>query len=98
MRFEPTAVLQAKVAVPFRIQVMDAGNRPLTFATVDLEIARQDGSQPAKFKAPAADERAMPGAYIAKPVFPASGEWNVTARAKRQDLESNRTIQFTVQP
>lgn len=98
LRFEPTAVLQAKAPIPFRIQVMDANNRPLTFATVDLEIARPDGSQPAKFKAPAEDERAMPGIYMAKPVFPQGGEWNVTARAKRQDLESNRTIQFTVQP
>ncbi len=98
MRFEPTAVLQAKAPIPFRIQVMDAGNRPLTFATVDLEIARPDGSQPAKFKAPAEDERRLPGVYIAKPVFPEGGQWNVTARAKRQDLESNRTIQFAVQP
>jgi hypothetical protein len=97
MRFEPTAILQAKAPIPFRIQVMDANNRPLTFATVDLEIARLDGTQPAKFKAPAEDERKSPGVYIAKPVFPADGQWNVTARAKRQDLESNRTIQFAVQ-
>ena len=98
MRFEPTAILQAKAPIPFRIQVMDAANRPLTFATVDLEIARPDGTQPAKFKAPAEDERKLPGVYTAKPVFPEGGQWNVTARAKRQDMESNRTIQFTVQP
>ena len=97
MRFEPIAVLQAKVSVPFRINVVDAIGKPLTYASVDLEIARLDGSQPAKFKAPAEDEIRMPGVYIAKPIFPESGQWNVTARVERQNLESNRTIQFSVQ-
>jgi len=98
LRFEATAVLQAKVRVPFRISVVDANNRPLTYATVDLEIARLDGTQPAKFKAPAEDVVKLPGVYTAKPTFPEDGQWNVTARAERQGLESNRTIQFYVQP
>ncbi len=97
MRFEPVAVLQAKVRVPFQILVFDANNRPLKYATVDVEIARLDGSQPAKFKATAEDAIKMPGVYMAKPTFPESGQWNVTARVERQNLESNRTIQFDVQ-
>lgn len=98
MRFEPTAILQAKVKVPFRIQVWDAANKPLKYATVDLEIARLDGTEPAKFKASAEDTIKLPGVYTAKPIFPEGGQWNVTARARRQDKESNRRIQFYVQP
>lgn len=97
LRFEPTAVLQSKVQVPFEIRVVDANSRPLTYAKVDLEIARTDGSQFAKFKAVAEDMLKLPGVYIAKPVFPEGGEWDVTARVERQNKESNRTIRFNVQ-
>ncbi|HSU32676.1 MAG TPA: FixH family protein [Bryobacteraceae bacterium] len=97
IRFEPTAVMQSKVQVPFEIRVMDANSRPLTYANVDLEIARADGSHSAKFKAVAEDTIKLPGVYTAKPVFPEGGPWNVTARAERHNLESNRTIQFNVQ-
>ena len=60
IRFEPTAVLQSKVQVPFEIRVMDANSRPLTYANVDLEIARADGSHFAKFKAVPEDTIKLP--------------------------------------
>ncbi len=97
MRFEPVAILQSKVQVPFEIRVMDANNRPLKYATVDLEITQLDGMQSAKFKAIAEDPLKLPGVYMAKPVFTDGGQWNVTARAERQNQESSRTIRFLVQ-
>jgi hypothetical protein len=37
-----------------------------------------------------------PGVYIAKPVFPEAGQWNVYVEVRRGDAISARTIQFYV--
>ena len=92
IRFEPTAKLQTGVQVPFQITVTDALRKPLLNAKVTLQIELADHTQTKVFPAPATD----PGVYVAKPVFPVSGEWTVYVEVRHDDQMSNRTIQFTV--
>jgi hypothetical protein len=92
IRFEPTAKLQTGVEVPFAIHITDALHKPLPDATVTLQIEMPDHSHVKVFRAPAVS----PGVYIAKPVFPAAGEWNVYVEAHRNNQMSARTIQFNV--
>lgn len=92
IRFEPTAILQTGVAVPFKIDVKDDLQKPLVQAKVTLQIEMTDHSHVKVFPAPAIS----PGVYIAKPVFPAAGEWNVYVEVHRDNAMSARTIQFSV--
>ena len=92
IRFEPTALLQANAPIPFRITVNDALQKPLIQATVTLQIETTDHKNTKVFKAPAIGE----GVYMAKPVFPVSGEWNVYVEVRRGDAMTARTIQFNV--
>jgi hypothetical protein len=92
IRFEPAVKLQTGVEVPFQITVKNAIRQPLTSAKVTLQIATPDGADVKVFPAPAMD----PGVYMAKPIFPKSGEWNVLVEVRRADQVSSRTIQFTV--
>ncbi|MBV9760181.1 MAG: FixH family protein [Acidobacteriaceae bacterium] len=100
IRFEPTAVLQTGAPIPFRITVNDSAHKPLADAKVTLQIEMANHTHVKVFAAPALDARADPGAYIAKPVFEAAGEWSVYVEAHRQNGRSEemsaRTISFTV--
>jgi hypothetical protein len=100
IRFEPTAVLQTDAPIPFQITVHDADHKPLADAKVTLQIETANHGDVKVFPAPPLDQRASPGIYIAKPVFPHSGEWNVYVEVHRQngrwDEMSARTIQFNV--
>lgn len=92
IRFQPTAILQTKVEVPFEIDVKDALGKPLINAMVTLQIEMPNHSQVKVFRAPAVS----PGVYIAKPIFPVSGQWSVYVEAHRDNEMSARTIQFNV--
>lgn len=92
IRFEPKAKLQTGVQVPFEIDVKDGLKKPLPDAKVTLQIETMDHSHTQVFPAPAIN----PGVYIAKPVFPVSGEWDVYVEVRRDNEMSGRTIQFSV--
>ena len=92
IRFEPTAKLQTGVEVPFTITVKDALRKPLPNAKVTLQIETKEGADVKVFSAPAVN----PGIYIAKPIFPNSGEWSIYVEVRRGNEMSARTIQFQV--
>jgi hypothetical protein len=92
IRFEPTAKLQTGVEVPFAISVRDARNQPLPNAKVTLQIELENGADVKVFPAPGT----APGTYIAKPVFPISGVWNIYVAVRRDNAMTARTIQFNV--
>jgi len=96
IRFEPSAKLQTGVEVPFDITVTDALHKPLSHAQATLQIGMADGTNVKIFRAPEADPVARPGVYVAKPIFPVAGEWNIYVEVHRDDRMSARTIQFTV--
>ncbi len=92
IRFEPQAKLQAGVPVPFQISVVDALRKPLPDAKVTLQIETTDHKSTQVFPSPAV----ATGIYIAKPLFPAAGQWNVYVEVRRGDQMSARTITFSV--
>lgn len=92
IRFEATAKLQTGIEVPFEIHINDALHKPLIDARVTLQIELPDHSHIKVFPATAVS----PGVYIAKPIFPVAGEWNLYVQAHRNDQMSARTIEFNV--
>jgi len=92
IRFEPKAVLQTGAAIPFRIEVTDDLHKPLIQAKVRLQIETAEHTDVRVFDAPAVS----PGVYVAKPVFPDAGQWNVYVEVRRNDAVSARTIQYYV--
>ncbi len=92
IRFDPDAKLQTGAPIPYHISINDALGKPVIEAKVTLIIERADHSQQVTYKAPMLN----PGVYVAKPVFPASGQWNVTVHVLRNDRESARTNSYTV--
>ncbi len=92
IRFEPTAVLQTDAPIPFQITVKDSLQKPLIQANVTLQIETADHKNVKVYKAPAIGD----GVYMAKPVFPVAGEWNVYVEAHRRGAMSARTIQINV--
>jgi hypothetical protein len=92
IRFEPTATLQTGAQIPFQITVHDALQKPLVDANVTLQIETVDHRDVRMFKAPAVDR----GVYMAKPVFPSPGQWNVLVEVRRDDKVSARTIEYSV--
>jgi hypothetical protein len=92
IRFEPKAVLQTEAPIPFQVDVTNDLHKPLTQAKVTLQIETAEHMNVKVFDAPAVG----PGVYIAKPVFPETGQWNVYVEVKRGDAISARTIQFYV--
>ena len=92
IRFEPTAILQTGAPVPFKIDVKDDLQKPLTQAKVTLQIEMTDHSHVQVFPASAVN----PGIYVAKPFFPVAGEWSVYVEVRRSNRVSARTIQFSV--
>ena len=92
LRFEPKAILQTDVPVPFEITVNDDLGKPLQQAKVTLQIETTDHRQVKVFPAPAISA----GVYMAKPVFPDAGEWSIYVEARRNDRLTARTLKFTV--
>ena len=92
IRVEPTAKMQTGVQVPFTITVKDALHKPLPNAKVMLQIETKEGADVKVFQA----TQVNPGIYIAKPVFPVAGTWNVYVEVRRANEMSARTIQFDV--
>ena len=92
IRFEPKAVLQTETAIPFQIDVNDDLHKPLIQAKVTLQIETAEHTDVKVFNAPAVS----PGVYVAKPVFPDAGQWNVYVEVRRGDAISARTIQYYV--
>jgi hypothetical protein len=92
IRFEPMAILQSGVPIPFHIQVEDARHQPLSDAKVTLQIQTSEHKLVEKFKATSIGE----GVYTAKPVFSEAGEWLVLVEVRRDDQISARTITFEV--
>jgi hypothetical protein len=92
IRFEPTAKLQTGVQVPFEIHILDAHDQPVQEAKV-LLICTQAADDPG---VTAEGKAVSPGMYVAKPIFPKTGTWNVLVRARREGRESNRVMQFNV--
>lgn len=90
--FEPTAKLQTGAPIPFQITVNDSLHKPLVDAKVTLQIETPDRQKVEVFKAPAIDK----GVYIAKPVFPSPGQWDVLVDVRRDNRENARTIQYNV--
>jgi YtkA-like len=96
IRFEPTAKLQTGVDIPFEIHVQDALHKPVVGATLQVEYEMADHSHAATVKAPAVNPIANPGVYLAKPVFPVPGDWDVQVIVRRGDEQSARTIRYNV--
>ena len=92
IRFQPAARLQTGAEIPFPISVKDALGKPLTNATVRLQIETPEHEHVRSYRAPAVDA----GVYLAKPVFPEPGQWNVYVEARRDDAVTSRSIQFNV--
>ena len=82
--------------MPFEITVKDSLGKPLQQAKVTLQIDKKEHINAKVYPAPAVN----PGVYIAKPVFPSAGTWDVYVEVRRlngsvQEM-SARTIEFTV--
>lgn len=92
IRFEPKAILQTETPIPFEITVKDDLRKPLTQAKVTLQIETTDHHQLKVFPAPAVS----PGVYVAKPVFPETGEWIIYVEVHRNNQMTARTLNFTV--
>ncbi len=92
IRFEPWAKLQTGVQVPFQITVKDSLSKPLIGAKVTLQIEMLDHTRVKVFPAPSIN----PGVYMAKPIFPVAGDWNVYVEVRRANQMSARTIEFSV--
>ncbi|MBV8833210.1 MAG: FixH family protein [Acidobacteriaceae bacterium] len=92
IRIEPTAVLQTGVQVPFQITVKDSLGKPVNRAKVTFQIETTEHTHVKVFPAPGIDG----GNYIAKPVFPVEGDWNVYVEVRLDNRMSGRTKQFSV--
>jgi hypothetical protein len=92
VRFEPKAILQTEVQVPFEITVMNDLKQPLHEAKVTLQIVTKDHQKVKVFKAP----EVTAGLYLAKPVFPEAGAWSVSVEVHRNDQVTLRTLEYTV--
>ena len=92
IRFEPKAILQTGVPVPFEISVTDSRRNPVAQAQVKLYIETADGRNRKPFPAPTTTA----GVYLAKPVFPEAGDWNVDVEVRRNDQFTSRSLQFNV--
>ena len=92
IRFEPTATVQTGVQIPVRISVESARKKPLNDAKVTLEITTKEPLDTQLVPATETD----PGTYIAKPIFPHSGEWNLYVEVERDGAKTTRTKQLLV--
>ena len=93
IRFEPDAVLQTNAPIPFKITTLDSLRKPVLGATVTLQIETVDHYHLKVYKALPIDQN---GTFMAKPIFPVSGEWNVDVEVHRGNAMSARTVQYNV--
>jgi hypothetical protein len=61
-------------------------------AKVTLQIETKDHTHITVFKAPETER----GVYLAKPVFPEPGQWNVSVEVHRNDQVSTRASEYVV--
>jgi hypothetical protein len=92
IRFEPTAKLQTGVQVPFEIHILDAHDQPVREAKVLFVCSQSEADAGIKSEGKAVS----PGVYVAKPIFPKTGTWNIQVSARREGRESTRVAQFNV--
>ncbi len=92
IRVEPTATLQTGVQVPFQITVKDALRKPVNGAKVTFQIETTEHTRTKVYPAPGIDN----GMYVAKPVFPVEGDWNIYVEVRLDNRMSSRTMQFSV--
>lgn len=92
IRFEPTAILQAGTEIRFDITVKDAAHHLVHGARVSLQIETPEHEQTKVFRA----TELQTGIYMAKPIFPVKGQWNVYVEVHRDDEMSARTIEYYV--
>lgn len=89
---EPTAVLQSGAEIRFDIHVNDALHKPVHGARVTLQIETPEHQKVKVFKATELED----GLYMAKPLFPVKGRWNVNVEARRDEEMSARTMEYDV--
>ncbi len=92
IRFDPNAILQTGAQIPFEIHVMNDLQQPLHQAKVTLQIETKDHQKAESFKAPEVTE----GVYLAKPIFPDPGDWNVMVEVHRNDQVTSRSKEYTI--
>jgi hypothetical protein len=92
IRFEPTAMLQTGTEIRFDINIKDALHKPVHGAQVTLEIETTDHQKPKVYRA----TEMQTGLYMAKPLFPVAGRWNVNVEVRQGDAMSARTIEYYV--
>jgi hypothetical protein len=92
IRFEPTARLQTDAEIPFHVRVNDDLSKPLVDAKVTLTIETAQHDHVKVYKASAIEE----GVYVAKPMFPVPGAWQVQVDVRRDDLVSSKTEEYNV--
>jgi nitrogen fixation protein FixH len=92
IRFDPTAILQTGTELRFDISLKDADHRPVHGAQVVLQIETPEHEHTKVFKATELET----GVYMAKPLFPVKGQWNVYVEARRDDEMSSRTKEYYV--
>ncbi len=90
--FEPTAVLQSGTEIRFDITVKDALHNPVHGAQVTLQVETPEHEHTKVYRA----TEMQPGLYMAKPVFPEKGRWEVYVEARRDDEMSARTTEYYV--
>lgn len=91
--FEPTAILQTGTEIPFQITVKDALHKPVHGARVTLQVETPEHQNTKVYKA----AEIQAGTYIAKPLFPVKGRWNVYVEAYRDDQMTARTIEYYIE-
>jgi hypothetical protein len=74
------------------MQINDARHQPVRGAKVTLEISTKEPTDTKILPATETDG----GTYIAKPIFPHSGAWNVYVEVERAGAKSTRTKEVLV--
>jgi nitrogen fixation protein FixH len=92
IRFEPTAILQTGTEIRFDITVKDGDHHPVHGAQVTLQIETPEHEHTKVFRA----TELQTGVYMAKPLFPVKGQWDVYVEVHREDEVSARTIEYYV--
>ncbi len=92
IRFEPTATLQSGTEIRFDITVQDSLHKPVHGAQVTLQIETTEHEHTKVFRA----TEIQTGTYMAKPLFPVAGRWNVDVEVHRDDEMTGRTIEYYV--
>lgn len=93
IRFEPTAKLQTAVEVPFTITVTDSRLQPVSSALIHMTCRLADDTST---EVRVEGKMVTAGTYIAKPIFPKAGTYDVRVEVVRNDKTTSRSIQYNV--